>query len=190
MKILSKNKTTLMAVAAMACLNVSPNVTAGEPPVDYSTSYIESSEPISLWSVQPYALYGHTFGSKNNADGWGAGISMTTPGILAHQFEFGYDWREGSHRDLHTILAYGRFNVLEDVFSPSINTYVLAGPSYTWGFPEGEGGKNTWNFDIGAGLGYDFGNNWSLFSDYRFRWDLENKLDDTGYVRLGLQWAF
>jgi opacity protein-like surface antigen len=182
---MKKLNSHLLGLGASLAL-LSASATAGEP-APYSQPIAEM-ESISLFSVQPYALYGHTFGSENNADGWGAGISLLTPGVgVVDNFEFGYDWREGSSRDLHTLQAYGRHNLIQDsAFTP----YVVGGPSYSWGFPESGGSKNTWNLDFGFGMTYDLTSSLSLMADYRYRWDLENKLDDSGFARLGLSIHF
>ena len=159
---------------------------AGPTQVYSPQAPVYEPEP-SLYSLNPYALYGHTFGTENNADGWGAGISLVTPGWLADNFEFGYDWREGSERDLHSIHAYGRLNFLDD---SGFKLYGLLGPSFSWGFPETQGAENTWNLDVGLGGAYMFTDSMSVFADYRYRWDLENKLDDSGFVRLGVSIHF
>jgi opacity protein-like surface antigen len=182
---MKKLSSHLLGLGASLAL-LSTSATAGSKTVHYDQPIVEM-ESVSLYSVQPYALYGHTFGSENNADGWGAGISLLTPGIGVDNFEFGYDWREGNARDLHTLEAYGRINIIKDsAFTP----YIVAGPSYSWGFPESQGAKNTWNLDFGLGVNFDLTSSLSLMVDYRYRWDLENKLDDSGFARLGLSIHF
>jgi hypothetical protein len=180
---------TIVGLAAVASIQVATTANAGVMTAPKQVAYVEPA-PISMFTIQPYATYAHSYGTENNADSWGAGISMLTPGFVAqNQFEFGYDWRNGNIKDLHTLLAYARIAPLEGnggVFQP----YLLAGPSFTWGFPSGQGGKNTWNVDVGVGARFLINDAWSAFTDYRYRWDLENKLDDSGFVRLGFGYSF
>lgn len=177
-------KTAITLLGACASIGFA---TAGEVSSKH-VAYIEPAPAEPLFAINPYALYGHTFGSVNNADGWGAGISMLAPVTGAFAFEGGYEWRHGDIRDLHTVYAYGRYNVET---GSAVTPYVFAGPSFTWGFPiVGGGSADAWGVDGGLGLSVDIAPSVSAYVDYRYRWDVQDKLDDQGIARLGLSIRF
>ena len=178
-------KLAITLIGACASLGFA---TAGEVSSKYVETFVEPAPAEPLFAINPYALYGHTFGGTNNADGWGAGISLLAPVTGAFAFEGGYEWRDGNIRDLHTVFAYGRYNVET---GSAITPYALAGPVFTWGYPQvGGGGADAWGVDVGLGLSVDIAPAVSVFVDYRYRWDVQDKLDDQGIARIGLNIRF
>ena len=137
-----------------------------------------------MFRVSMFGSYQHQLsGGVNNADDWGAGLSLYVPlGDSPLGIEAGYMWQEGNITDVHSANAALRLYLFD--LGP-VAVYTLAGAGYQF-----TGSENAWAYRAGVGVDVPLTERITAFADWSYQWPDRPSIGETGLARLGLAYSF